>query len=46
VTGDLDGIGIEVENSTDTFHRLRQSLVTAYFKVNNEPRPGVVWPDS
>jgi hypothetical protein len=45
VTGDLGGIGAKVEEAADTFNRLRQSLVAACFKVNNEPRPGIVVPD-
>jgi hypothetical protein len=45
MAGDLYGIGIQIEDATDSLNRLRQSFVAARLKVNNKPGSGSVRPD-
>ena len=42
MTGDLNGIGAEVEDAAYAFDRLSKSLVAACFEENQQPRPGLV----
>jgi hypothetical protein len=45
MAGDLYRIGIQIEDTTDSLYRLRQSLIATRLKVNNKPGSGSVWPD-